>query len=89
MVRREILAVLKANKKGQISKTGEATPTKIGFHALYEIFEPILFFDPNGLYSLSKERTHKTKEHKMKQHKIMIKTLHKRKTQKLKPKEKT
>ena len=35
------------------------------------------------------KRNRKTKEHKMKQHKIMIMTLHKRKTQKLKLKEKT
>ena len=53
MVEMEKLAVLKANK---ISKTGEATPTKIGLHAfhmnlyLHEFFEPNLFFDPHGLY---------------------------------------
>ena len=43
-------------KMSKISKTGEATPTKIGLHAfqvnlyLHEFFEPILFFDPHGLY---------------------------------------
>ena len=46
---------LKANEKGKISKTGEATPTKIDLHAfhitlyLHEFFEPILFFDRHGL----------------------------------------
>ena len=33
MVRRESLAVLKANKKENISETGKAIPTKIGVHA--------------------------------------------------------
>ena len=42
-------------KRGKILETGEATPTKIGFHAfhinlyLHEFFELILFFDPHGL----------------------------------------
>ena len=56
MVERENLAILKANKKrGKISKTGEAMPTKIGLHAfqitlyLHEFFESDLFFDPHGL----------------------------------------
>ena len=55
MVERENLAILKANKKGKISETGEAMPTKIGLHAfqitlyLHEFFEPNLFFDPHGL----------------------------------------
>ena len=56
MVRREILAVLKANEKGKkISETGEVTPTKIDLHAfwvnlyLHEFFEPIFIFDPHGL----------------------------------------
>ena len=46
---------LEANKRSHNSKTGEVTPTKIGFHAfhvnlyLHEFFEPILFFDPHGL----------------------------------------
>ena len=50
------LANLKKNKKKQISRTGETTPTKFGLHAfhvnfyLHEFFEPILFFDPHGLY---------------------------------------
>ena len=53
MVEREKLAILKANKKrGKISETGEAMPTKIGLHAfqitlyLHEFFESDLFFDP-------------------------------------------
>ena len=39
-------------KRSHNSDTGEATPTKIGFHAfhvnlyLHKFFEPILFFDP-------------------------------------------
>ena len=47
MVRREIVAVLKANKRGKIFKPWEAMPTKIGLHAfhvnfyLHEFFEPI------------------------------------------------
>ena len=47
---------LKARKRNRNSETGEAMPTKIGFHAfhinlyLHEIFEPILFFYPCGLY---------------------------------------
>ena len=42
-------------KRGKISKTEEATHTKIGLHAfhvnlyLHEFFEHILFFDPHGL----------------------------------------
>ena len=42
-------------KRGKISETGEATPTKIGLHAfqitlyLHEFFESNLFFDPHGL----------------------------------------
>ena len=42
---------VKAQKRSHNSKTGEATPTKIGFHAFHanlylpEFFEPILFFD--------------------------------------------
>ena len=41
-------------KMGQISETGDTTPTKVGLHAfqtnlcLHEFFEPILFFDPHG-----------------------------------------
>ena len=58
MVQREILPILNVNKKrGKISQAGWATPTKFSFHAfhinslyLHEFFEPILFFDPNGLY---------------------------------------
>ena len=48
-------------KRGKISETGEATPTKIGFHAFYvdlylhKFFEPILFFDPHGLYMVWRE----------------------------------
>ena len=44
---REFWPFLKANKKEQISETGEASPTKIGIHACYintylhEFFEPI------------------------------------------------
>ena len=43
-------SILKADKFGKISKTGEAIPTKIGLHAylinlyLHEFFEPILLF---------------------------------------------
>ena len=57
MVRREVLPVLKANKKGAKS-TGEATPTKIGLHVfhinlyLHKFFESIQFFGPHGLYSM-------------------------------------
>ena len=53
MVRNGSLAVFESSS---ISKTGDATPTKIGLHAfnvnlyLHEFFEPILFFDPHGLY---------------------------------------
>ena len=49
---REIWSFLKGSK---ISKTEEATPTKIGlpaFHInlyLHKFFEPIPFFDPHGL----------------------------------------
>ena len=41
---------------GKIFRTGEVTPTKIGLQSflvnlyLHEFFEPILFFDPHGLY---------------------------------------
>ena len=61
MVGREILAILKTNESGKISKTVEATLTKIGFHAfhnnlyLHEFFEPILFFDPHGLSMVGRE----------------------------------
>ena len=50
--KKEILAVLRQTKKGQISKTRGALPTKIGFHAfhvnlyLHEFFEPIYFLVP-------------------------------------------
>ena len=53
---RKFWPFLKANKRSHNSKTGEATPIKNGFHAfhvnfyLHEFFEPILFFDPHGLY---------------------------------------
>ena len=53
---REIWPFLKA-KKNKISETGMVTPTKIGLHAFYiniylhEFSEPILFFDPRGLWS--------------------------------------
>ena len=52
MVRKGNLAIFEGTN---ISETGEATPTKIVFHAfqvnlyLHEFFEPILFFDPHGL----------------------------------------
>ena len=52
MVRKGNLAVFESS---DISKTGDATPTKIGMHAfdinpyLHEFFEPILFFNPHGL----------------------------------------
>ena len=42
-------------KRSKISETGEAMPTKFGFHAfqvnlyLHEFFEPFLFFDPHGI----------------------------------------
>ena len=55
MVQKKNLAILKANEKGAKSPKLEATPTKIGLHAirvnlyLHEFFEPILFFDPHGL----------------------------------------
>ena len=44
-------------ESSNISKTKEATPTKIGVHApdinlyLHEFFALILFFDPHELYS--------------------------------------
>ena len=38
MVGREILAILKADKRGKISKTGGATLIKIGFHAFHDNF---------------------------------------------------
>ena len=47
-------------KISQISETKEATPTKIGLHALqvnlylHEFFEPILFFDPYSPWSEGK-----------------------------------
>ena len=53
---RKFWPFLKGNKKVQISETEEPTPTKIGLHVfhanpyLHEFFEPILFFDPHGLY---------------------------------------
>ena len=49
---REIWSFLKGSK---ISKTREATTTKIGLHVfqinlyVHEFFEPIPFFDPHGL----------------------------------------
>ena len=49
--------VIQSKKKFKISETKEPKPTKIGLHAfhidlyLHECFEPILFFDPHGLYS--------------------------------------
>ena len=42
-------------KRGKISETKDATPTKIGLYAfhvnlyLHEFFEEILIFDPHGL----------------------------------------
>ena len=57
MVGRENLAVFGGKKRSHNSETRETTPTKIGFYAfhvnlyLHEFFEPILFFDPHGLYS--------------------------------------
>ena len=54
MVRKGKFAVFKANKKSNISETGETTPTKIGFYAfhmdlyLHEVFGPVLFFKPHG-----------------------------------------
>ena len=53
MVGKRKLAVFESSS---ISETINATPTKIGLHAfhinlyLHEFFEPILFFDPHGLY---------------------------------------
>ena len=56
MVRMEILAVFEGKQKEAKSpKTREATPAKIGLHAihvnlyLHEFFELILIFDPHGL----------------------------------------
>ena len=61
MFRREILAVLNDKwKRGKISETEEAMPTKFGFHAfqvnlyLQKSFEPILFFDSHRLYIVQK-----------------------------------
>ena len=58
MVRKGNLAVFEGMqaKRSKISETGEAMPIKISFHTfhinlyLHEFFEPILFFDPHGLY---------------------------------------
>ena len=60
MVRREILAVLRASDKGPKSpKPEKPRPAKFGFHAfhidlyLHEFFELILFFDPMDYSSWS------------------------------------
>ena len=68
MVRKGNLAKIESS---DISKTREATPTKIGLHAfpiqlyLHKFFEPILFFDPPppmDYYHYTKNKTVFTKK---------------------------